>query len=148
MVGVNDNPYAAGRALALERYAAHMEGAVEGLFCAVFSGALDESAREALAATAASLGYEGVTFVNAEGLAAKQLFELMEGLDPVALVSCDSAATLALTEAYRTLIAPGAPARVFGRDTRAFDNLAALMTTPESKQIAWSQLKTLPKAGM
>ena len=75
-------------------------------------------------------------------LDAQALFLLIEGLDPLHIIACDTAATTALAQAYRTHYNTDAPIRVFGRSSAAFSDLDALLQTPAGKQTAWRVLKS------
>ena len=72
------------------------------------------------------------------------LFLLVEGLDPICLVVCDTQAREALCATYRTTIEEDSPARIFGIQAAVFANLDALISTDDGKQKAWSILKLLP----
>ena len=78
-------------------------------------------------------------------LDAQALFMLVEGIDPLCLIACDSESRDALQDAFRAEIPLDSPARVFGRRTASFADLGALLHTDEGKQRAWSILKSLPR---
>ena len=78
-------------------------------------------------------------------LDAQALFMLVEGIDPLCLIACDSESRDVLQDAYRAEIPLDSPARVFGRRTASFADLGALLHTDENKQKAWSILKSLPR---
>ena len=78
-----------------------------------------------------------------ETLQPADLFALIESLDPIVLIATDSAAARALSDAYRTSIAPLARSRVFGRSTVAFRSFEDMLATPDNKQRAWAILKLL-----
>ncbi len=73
------------------------------------------------------------------------VFSVVEGLDPLALVITDAGAADACSRAYRTPIATPDKSRLLGRDVVAFADFAAMLETPEEKQRAWGLLKRLPK---
>lgn len=147
------NIYAAARKQVRNEFAAYLSGADRGLFATVCSLALSAEARNALVKSAEALGYgpDGVTFITFDAKApapavnAEALFRLIEGLDPVCLVCTDTASARLVGEAYRQDVPFMQPVHVFGRETRAFADLGALMDTPARKQQAWAQLKTLPR---
>lgn len=108
-------------------------------------------ARTAIAKSAEALGYgpAGATFLCLKeedgSLDPDQLFQAIEGLDPLCVVAVDAEAAHACAQAYRAEISPQVRCRVFGRETRAFDNLESMLESPEGKQRVWSLLKTLPR---
>ncbi len=138
----------------LARYADHLEGSDSGLFCTLSANPLSEQAGKALAKTAESLGYgpRGATAISIAGagedredaLDAADLFELIEGLDPLCVIATDAPSVNLLSQAYRSPLKPLAANRAGGRPVRAFEDLDALMGDPSSKQLAWAQLRTLP----
>lgn len=76
-------------------------------------------------------------------LDAATLFEVVEGIDPIVLVAADSEAARALSQAYRTEIAPLARSRALGRTTVAFRSFEDMLGSPQDKQVAWALLKKL-----
>lgn len=75
----------------------------------------------------------------------QMLFLLVEGLDPLCVIAADQRSATLLGEAYRTTLPLDSAARVFGRPSALFENLDALLQTPEGKQKAWALFKTLPQ---
>ena len=73
------------------------------------------------------------------------IFLLVEALDPILLAIADEKTARLVAQAYRTAYDLDAPARVFGRPTAVFRNLAELVSTDEGKQKAWRVLKAFPK---
>ena len=178
-VGVNfsakSNMYSVARDTVLDRYARHVElaggsaDAFTPLFCVVSQTPLGENAKKALASSAQALGYgaQGCFFViiaphGCDALNAKQLFSLIEGIDPLALVAADKDATRALEQAYRVAqeaiyrgqdakephrfqLSPNAYTRILGRDAVTFSSFEAMLAKPDLKQKAWALLKKLPK---
>jgi len=157
--------YSVSRQHILEKYAQIISGSSTGLFVALTSEPLSDAAKNALTKTAESFNYgaDPVTYVDVSGLekfdnrgpknrdetnkAAStndQLFEIVEGLDPVCLVTCDDKATHLLTEAYRTQIMPMEPARVFGRSAAPLNNIDTMLETQKGKAHLWKVLRTLP----
>ena len=75
----------------------------------------------------------------------QSIFLLVEALDPILLAIADEKTARLVAQAYRTAYDLDAPARVFGRPTAVFRNLAELVSTDEGKQKAWRVLKAFPK---
>lgn len=149
-----------------EKHHAHLAGNRDGTFGVISANPLNAEANHALLNSARKLGYgKNPCFFcslriangqiapadNAESEAAEacsvlspsDLFEIIEGLDPISLVAADSEAVRALSEAYRTEVAPLARSRVLGRTTVAFRSFEAMLTASQDKQIAWALLKRL-----
>lgn len=128
-------------------FAECVEGGPNASLLVLSTEALPEEAREAIAASAERLGYgrENVAWgvLDTAKLSESQLRTLVEGLDPVALVTADSVAAAQLAEAYRQPVFCDAPSRVACRTVVALANFPALMETPETKQKAWALLKEL-----
>ena len=169
------NMYSVARDAVLERYACHVEPASGSadtstpLFCVVSQAPLGENAKKALASSAQALGYgvQGCFFVviapnGRDALDAKQLFSLIEGIDPLALVAADKDAVRALEQAYRVAqeaiyrgqdakelhrfqLSSNAYTRILGRDAVTFSSFEAMLAKPDLKQKAWALLKKLPK---
>lgn len=126
---------------------------------AVSTDGLDEACRTALEKSAEALGFgaQGVayaiTHASLEGVevaaGCRDVYRIVEGLDPLAVVAADAACALLLGEAYRTEIALDASSRIMGRTVVAFENLGALMGQPAAdgrpagKQVVWGLLKTM-----
>lgn len=167
--------YAIARNTMLEHYAHYVDnnsGANDFLFCVVSQVPLSATAKNALANSAQALGYSatGCFFVTLSPvqttpvLEPKQLFSLLEGIDPLVLVVADASAMHAIEQAYRLshsaahqekegtarkqrscTLAPYTYTRVLGRDTVSFSSFEDLLQTPQLKQKAWALLKKLPK---
>ena len=71
------------------------------------------------------------------------LFEVIEGLDPIVMVAADWEAARALSEAYRCEVAPMKRSRLLGRTTVAFRSFEDMLATSRDKQAAWALLKQL-----
>lgn len=151
-----NSTYGASEREIRELFSDYLEGDASRPALALGARPLAPEARNALDKSLEAFGYgaDACTYVsltplnnNAEGgdipLDPTALFLLVEGLDPLFVIACDSAATDALGKAYRTSFAPNAPMRVFGRSSAAFDSLETLLQTPEGKQKAWRVLKSL-----
>lgn len=155
---MGDTIYEAIPRAAWDARAAHLSGNPEGVFGVVSARALGAEATRALESSARKLGFgdrpcffcalhmnsgEGEPGSAAETLNGADLFELIEALDPIVLVAADSEAARALSEAYRTEVAPIARSRVLGRTTVAFRSFEGMLAEARDKQIAWALLKQL-----
>lgn len=142
-------PYSAGRAHVFRAYGQFISGNDAGLFVVLAGADCTDAAREALAKSAQALGYgaDGVTFVSVAGqeLSGDALYEVVEGLDPIALVCAGEEATRLFSQAYRLQAAPHAAQRVQGREVRLLPQIAQNMETPQGKQLVWHALKSLPR---
>jgi len=138
-----------------ELFADYLEGDGGRPAVAIGGHAASPAARNAIEKSLEAFGYgsSACTFVSlsplneqAEGgdiaLDPQALFLLVEGLDPLYVISIDANAAAMLGKAYRTEVALDAPARLFGRSSALFANLDALLETAEGKQRAWRILKT------
>jgi hypothetical protein len=72
-----------------------------------------------------------------------QLFDLVEALDPFAVVVTDAGALQAFCQGYRCSIGVGRLARVLGRNVAVLDNFEKQLQSPEGKQAAWAVLRQL-----
>ena len=75
------------------------------------------------------------------------LFTLVEGIDPLAVVATDAAAAARLARAYRQSVPADEACRIFCRNAVAFRDLESMLETPEGKQRAWALFKKLPRLG-
>lgn len=119
----------------------------------------------ALRAALERLGYEPEDFCSLAScddagapLPATLLREVLELVDPEAVVALDPAAADALRAAYADELAaledpncaalmPGVVARVLGRRMLALDGFEAALADPAAKQRAWAYLKQLSPEG-
>ncbi len=132
-------------------FESHLEGSFEGVVVILSKTALGADAHRALRNSAEKLGFgeRACIFCTLSGaeeaaeLSRDELFDIVEGLDPLALVAADSESIRALSEAYRTDIPPLARTRVFGRSTVAFKQFESMLEDPQDKQRAWALLKKL-----
>lgn len=118
-------------------------------FCVVSTGEVSAAARDALRNSARALGYSSkdMAFVRLTNgaLTTPQLFELIEGLDPLAMVVCDLNAQQVLEQAYRTSLPNNDCARLLGKPCCCFANFDAMLGSEQTKQQAWAILKLLPR---
>lgn len=144
----NTGIYDYSRRLVTERYEGRIHGAREALILGLSCERLPEDVEEALRKSVHSLGWgdDSASFALVEGLSPNEAFELIEGLDPVAIVIADEGAARIFFAAYR-IGETSAPAfRVLGREIRLVPEFAKLINTLNGKQKIWSVLKTLPRA--
>ncbi|MEC4272004.1 hypothetical protein VJ923_02355 [Adlercreutzia sp. R25] len=146
---MNSNMFEVTGESVLTLYGSHVTGAPTSTLLVISGTALNETAREALEKSAASLGFGTAplalaTMETAEGkLGAEDVRTIVEGLDPVALVATDTSATKALSAAYRTPVTLDEANRLLGRTAVVFQDFESLMKTPADKQRAWALLKKL-----
>ncbi len=93
-----------------------------------------------------------------EPLPADLFREVLEALDPEAVILLDDAAADAMRDAYAdalvaiedfdtAMLKPGLVAHVLGRRVLALDGFEASLSDPREKQCMWAYLKQLPPAG-
>lgn len=151
----NITGYECAQAQTWDLFADRLDGDAQGHALVMSTHYLDDRARHACESSLAALGYGQracafATLAPDEGAPALDggtLAALVEGLDPLCMVVADAQAARLLGKAYGQLVALDAPNRVLGRDVAAFDDLEALMDSPELKQKAWALFKTLPRFG-
>ena len=152
-------------------YNNYLSNYVEGSVCIISSSALSNVAFTALEKAVSTLGLNtnAVVFVNlypdfsdaedAEDsedvyndvqaktgeLSAADLFELVEGVDPMCVVATDKTAVQAMANAYRHPINLDRMNRVFGRNVAAFTSFDEMLMSKAQKSEAWSILKKLTR---
>lgn len=139
-----------------------VEGNTDALFCVLSTQKLSDQARRALVSSAKALGYASrqCAFlrynhelichdeaVDPEDLQprARQLFCVIEALDPLSVVITDYAAVRLASTGYNTALPLETKAHLLGHGCCCFDAFEALLTTEEGKQKAWACLKALPQ---
>lgn len=132
------------------QFAYALEGSTDAFLLAIVEHSLSSEARNALISSAAALGWNNMpTFLFADAqppLTKAQIYEVIEGLDPLALIICGEQASVLVEAAYGTTVPEQGKFRLFGRDACAFKSLDTLLQTPTGKQEAWALLKNLPTA--
>ena len=98
------NIYEANGSLVWDLYADYVSGSRSTLACAIGSREASEAARHALESSMAALGYGGaLAFATLDvddiPLGDVDLFTLVEGIDPLAIVATDAAAAARLARA-------------------------------------------------
>ena len=155
-------------------YNNYLSNYVEGSVCIISSSALSNVAFTALEKAVSTLGINtnAVVFVNlypdfpdtedAEDvedvedvcndvqaktgeLSAADLFELVEGVDPMCVVATDKTSVQAMANAYRHPINLDRMNRVFGRNVAAFTSFDEMLKSKAQKSEAWSILKKLTR---
>lgn len=111
-----------------------------------------ETAHGALEASFARLGYGAGslgwvrTGRSDEGENERNLlFELIEAIDPLCVVSLSREGATLLSRSYNTPLALEAKTLLLGRECCCFDDFEALLSTEAGKHKAWKLLKSLPK---
>lgn len=156
---VQRNIFEAGAVEVNQLFDDYLEGNSQPGACIVLALSrlpLNDPARTAIEKSLIALGFGGDSCTYAtllparpgiEGddipLDAQSLFLLVEGMDPLRIISADQASSGLLASAYRTSFPLDAAVRAFGRPTVAFRDLAALLETDGGKQKAWALFKTL-----
>ena len=137
--------YAFSRESILEEHAGRLEGNREGLVLVVFTEPLNDAATNALQKSFNALGYgnDANLYANIDGLSRDAVFDLVEGIDPLALVACDAKAVDLCSQAVRQPFPPMQKTRLFGREARAFAHLNTMFETEMDKQAVWHQLKSM-----
>lgn len=146
----NCNMYEASAQSALAVYEAFLRGRCTALAVSVCSHELNDTARGAVDKSMAALGYGSGACahiaIEAQGVSigASDVHNMIEAIDPLALILCDDSAVQIVSHAYRRPIEADADGRVLGRSVAAFRDLESMMGTPEGKQRAWALFKKLP----
>jgi hypothetical protein len=144
-MAANANIYGYGRARAFEQHADRLEGNRDGVVLAIFTEKPSDAAKNALEKSFAAIGFDaGVcTYAQIDDLMPDEIFALVEGIDPLALVACDAKAAALYGHAVRQEFPPMRRIRVFGREARAFPQLNAMLEQEADRQAVWHLLKTM-----
>ncbi len=157
---VNSNIYAFDAASVLVKYPHFVHGDANCTILVVSKQKLDEAARDAIYKSVDRLGFGAdacawvqLRFEDASceqmSLSVDELLDLIEGLDPVSIITTDAASASALAEAYKAYgasIEMDATNRVNGRTVIVFSDFEGMLNDKDSKQRAWSLLKKLVPA--
>ena len=142
--------YGQDRANAWESQQQRLSGNANSLICVISSTPLAPLTQQALEKSFQALGHgpNPCTYLtlqdqSSDSLGEKELFSLVEALDPIILVIADAAAIEACQKAWRSQVPPHAQFKLFGRKARAFANLDAWVADEKGKQRVWSLLKSL-----
>ena len=132
----------------LRRFGMRIEGSPEAFFLVVGNKALSAEARDALTKTALALQWSaGATYVAFDDPAPLQkaeLYEIIEGLDPVCVVLCGQHVCTLAEEAYAQEIPRNKRFRLFGHDVCALQDIEEMLADEKGKRQAWELLKSLP----
>ena len=169
----NRNPVYCAAQEVWEDFGAHLRGLLAGAVCVVSDRTLGSAAQNALAASMERLGYgqRAITYLvlradepgafsgakdasNASGagnasvktptqLTRENVFKIIEGIDPYAVIAADATSMNVLSHAYGAEFSSGSPARLFGRCAVGFVNFEAMLEDPAKKRAAWEHLKKL-----
>ena len=136
--------YSSARLRVMKAHADRIEGNAEGLVLVICAAALSADAKNALEKSFAALGYgpAACSYANVEGMEAADMFDIVEGIDPVALVAADSSAATLYGTAVAEEFPIGVATRVFGHTACAFQQLNDQLSTPGDKQLVWHLLKS------
>lgn len=140
--------YGRYRDIVWEQRASKLSGNPHALICVISSQALPETTSAALTKSFAAIGYgeEPCTYLTlSDDIDDKQLFSIVEGLDPIIVVIADSNAIELCQKAWRQPIPVHAQAKAFGRKARAFSDLNAWVADDKNKQRVWGLLKSLSR---
>jgi hypothetical protein len=139
------NIYAHARRGVVAKHEDRLEGNPDGLVLVVFTETLEDAARNALAKSfdAIGLSAQSCLYAQVEGLSKPEMFELVEGIDPLALVACDEKAALLCAQAARQPFPLMRKVRLFGREARAFTRLNGMFKLESDRQTVWRLLKSL-----
>lgn len=135
-----------------EGCAGSYEGSENAAALVVCTEQSSEAARSALEASFGQLGYSagslGWVHVGECGEGENErnlLFELIEAIDPLCVVSLSRKGTALLSRSYNAPLVLETKTLLLGRACRCFEDFEALLATEAGKHKAWKLLKTLPK---
>lgn len=139
------NIYAQARRSVVAKHEGRLTGNPEGLVLIVFTETLEDAAQNALVKSfdAIGLSAQSCLYAQVEGLSPQELFELLEGIDPLALIACDEQAALVCAQAARQPFPLMRKVRLFGREARAFTRLNGMFALESDRQTVWRLLKSL-----
>lgn len=134
-----------------EHYQAFVDGSTNAAFCLVSTSELSLEAQNALFKSAQALGYSvhDITLVvlhpnEQQTLLGKDVFELIEGLDPLCMVICDQQSCQTLSEAFRVKLPTNDIFYLLGKPCCCFNQFEDMLDNQNHKQQAWACLKLLP----
>ena len=144
-MAANANIYGYGRAHTFEQYADRLEGNRDGIALAIFTEQPNDAAKNALEKSFAAIGLDAgaCTYAQIDNLKPDEIFALVEGIDPLALVACDAKAAGLYGQAVRQEFPTMQRMRIFGREARAFAQLNAMLEQEADRQAVWHLLKTM-----
>ena len=139
------NIYARTREQAMKDHAERLSGNSAGIVLVLFTEPIAAVAESALEKGFAALGFgeDACTFAQVKDLAETDLFNLVEGIDPLLLVVTDADAAKLYAGVVRQPLPLLGKARLFGRETRAFPHLNSMFETEADRQTVWRLLKSM-----
>lgn len=146
---LDSNIYTYKAASVLTAYAPFVEGTPNCMVAVIGSQPADQDVRNALSKSAERLGFgigacAWITGSCADGaLGPADLWTLVEGIDPVAIVVLDGEASKLVGSAYEQELVCDAKNRVLGRNVAVFADFASMLGDADAKQRAWHLLKLL-----
>lgn len=156
---MSQSPYSTIRHQQISSFPGVFSGSEDALFCVVSSSALSAQAHEALVASAQRLGYhvKQLAFITLNASQAsteedpsscavtpQDLLSVLEALDPLAVVLTDHQTSEMASSAYNIPLTLEQREFLLGHGCCCFESFEELLSTPQSKQRAWTCLKTLP----
>lgn len=149
IISANGNIYEFNAKGVLALYAPFVKGSTDDLLAVVSEHPASATAQAALEASAERLGFgrnriAWVTLTQEAGqLGPHELSDLIEGIDPIAIVAADGSAASALSRAFAATLSHDAANRARCRTVVAFNDFEAMLADADSKQRAWHLLKQL-----
>ena len=136
----------------MRRYGTHLEGPASAFFLVLSNTELGTQEKDAIDKSAKALGWaDGPSYVpvkngDENALSPADVFEIVEGLDPICIVIVGNEAREIAGQAFRCEVPAQGRFRLFGRDACAFNNLANLLESEAGKKTVWALLRGLPHA--
>lgn len=164
---VNSNIYAFDAARVLEKYSDFAQGDANRVVVVVSERALNSAAVDAIRKSVDKIGFgaDACAWLNlvsersridAEGdgpsgqdvvgrgcLTSDDVYDFIEGIDPICVVVADASSAKAVAQSYGEEVDCDAVNRVNGRTVVAFRNFEGMLDDEDSKQRAWRLLKRL-----
>lgn len=149
----NCNMYEVNARSALAVYGDFVRTQGGTLVASICSHEIDDVTKAAVEKSMAALGYGEnacahiAVKVDGSELGAADVHNVIEAIDPLAIVVCDEEAAQVVSHAYRRPVELDASTRVLGRTVIAFRDLERMMGSAKEKQRAWALLKKIPHLG-
>lgn len=164
---VNSNIYAFDAARVLEKYSGFAEGDANRVIVVVSERALNSTAVDAIRKSVDKIGFGadacawlslvgedaeigaergeqvGQNSDGADRLTPGDVYDFVEGMDPICMVVADAPSAKVVAQAYGEDVGCDAVNRVNGRTVVAFRNFESMLDDEDSKQRAWRLLKRL-----
>jgi hypothetical protein len=131
----------------LQNYQEHIDASANICTLVISIGKVGEYARNAIERSAASLDFGEIGWACIGGseeqsqLTARDIWLLVEGLDPLRVVVCDKVATELFASAFKTKATHDSFCRIMCRNVVCFDDLDKLVQT--DKQKVWALFKQI-----